>query len=206
MRYFSSARRTALDLILRYRFASHLRGKQLAIVGNAPTEVGLGRGKEIDSADLVVRFNNFSLAPEHIPDYGSRTDLWVTSLNKDLPFTPEAFTWVCCPLPLTSPKWLQRYTATSWTAWLKALRSGCVFSSKRGFERLIKDVPNPSTGLSFLHWITECMSEPVQFKLYGFSFFDPNQAHHYFDEDDRCGHEGDKEREHFERHLRSRSV
>jgi hypothetical protein len=189
-----SARRAA--------FESHLRGRQLAIVGNAPSEVGLGRGEEIDSADLVIRFNNFSVANEHVADYGTRTDVWVTSLCRDIPFKPDAFDWVCCPLPLTSLKWFRRYTATDRRAWFQALRFGCVFPVRRGFERLIQEVPNPSTGLSFLHWITGCMGEPAQFKLYGFSFFDPDLPHHYFDEDSRCGHEGDKEREHFNEMVR----
>jgi hypothetical protein len=66
---------------------------------------------------------------------------------------------------------------------------------------LIREVSNPSTGLSFLHWITECMGEPICYNLYGFSFFDPKQAHHYFDENNGCSHDGSEERKYFEQVL-----
>lgn len=49
----------------------------VAVVGNAPCEIGKKRGAEIDARGLVIRFNNFSEAPEVIPDYGGKTDVWV---------------------------------------------------------------------------------------------------------------------------------
>lgn len=54
-------------------------GTRLAVVGNAPCELGLGRGAEIDGHDIVVRFNRFSLADEHVPDYGRRLSVIVRS-------------------------------------------------------------------------------------------------------------------------------
>lgn len=49
----------------------------ICVVGNAPSEVGLGRGALIDGHALVVRFNNFSPDPKHWADYGRKTDIWV---------------------------------------------------------------------------------------------------------------------------------
>lgn len=49
----------------------------ICVVGNGPTEIGHGRGREIDEHDLVIRFNGFSTGPQHRPDYGEKTDIWV---------------------------------------------------------------------------------------------------------------------------------
>jgi hypothetical protein len=49
----------------------------ICVVGNAPSEVGLGRGPLIDSHALVIRFNNYPPDPKHWPDYGRKTDIWV---------------------------------------------------------------------------------------------------------------------------------
>lgn len=49
----------------------------IAIVGNAPSELGKKTGEQIDACDLVIRFNNFSVDPEFAPDYGTKTDVWV---------------------------------------------------------------------------------------------------------------------------------
>lgn len=49
----------------------------IAIVGNGPQELGRGRGVEIDSHDLVVRFNTYQTGFPQSHDYGMKTDLWV---------------------------------------------------------------------------------------------------------------------------------
>jgi Capsule polysaccharide biosynthesis protein len=49
----------------------------IAIVGNGPQELGRGRGAEIDSHKMVVRFNTYSTSFPQSHDYGGKTDLWV---------------------------------------------------------------------------------------------------------------------------------
>ena len=57
------------------KFENLIRGKTVAVVGNGPQEIGKGKGKEIDSHDIVIRFNNFNLDGFE-EDYGSKTDIW----------------------------------------------------------------------------------------------------------------------------------
>lgn len=51
--------------------------ESLAVVGNAASELGRGRGVVIDRHRNVVRFNHFSLAEEYVADYGRRTTIHV---------------------------------------------------------------------------------------------------------------------------------
>ena len=60
-------------------FRDYIRGKSIAIVGNASSEIGKGSGGEIDSYDVVIRFNNFSLEEQYNDDYGRRTDVWAVT-------------------------------------------------------------------------------------------------------------------------------
>ncbi len=59
-----------------------LKGKSVAIVGNGPSEIGTGRGAEIDSHDIVIRFNNY-VTEGFEADYGRKTDIWVRGSGGD---------------------------------------------------------------------------------------------------------------------------
>lgn len=60
-----------------------LEGKTIAVVGNGPSDVGKGLGKEIDAHDVVVRFNNYRIEGFE-RDYGSRIDVWVKCWADDV--------------------------------------------------------------------------------------------------------------------------
>jgi len=53
-----------------------LKNRTVAVVGNGPSEIGKGLGKEIDSHDVVIRFNNYSIEGFE-EDYGAKTNIWV---------------------------------------------------------------------------------------------------------------------------------
>ncbi|MBQ3387910.1 MAG: glycosyltransferase family 29 protein [Thermoguttaceae bacterium] len=63
--------------------AETLRGQSVAVVGNGPSEIGTGHGNRIDAYDKVIRLNNYRTAG-YETDYGSRTNIWVTSAGKDV--------------------------------------------------------------------------------------------------------------------------
>jgi hypothetical protein len=54
----------------------------IAVVGNAPSEIGIGRGTEIDGHDHVIRFNNY-LLEGYEADYGTRTTHWASNFYPD---------------------------------------------------------------------------------------------------------------------------
>ena len=58
------------------RLAEWLKGKRVVIVGPAPYLEGQGKGKEIDSYDVVIRINKgWQLAEKRPEEFGSRTDV-----------------------------------------------------------------------------------------------------------------------------------
>lgn len=62
-----------LRLSENHAFASLIAGKSVAIVG--PADVGLDNGQDIDSFDLVIRFNHRTELQLNPVQFGSRTDI-----------------------------------------------------------------------------------------------------------------------------------
>lgn len=60
------------------KLVEYLRDKRVAVVGPAPYLAGLGKGKLIDSYDIVVRVQTENSNPD---DFGSRTDIIQSCLN-----------------------------------------------------------------------------------------------------------------------------
>ena len=75
----------------------------LAIVGNASTEIGHGRGADIDAHACVVRFNVPLGKPEFEIDYGCRTDLFV--INQAVLNEPRTQDLHNCWIIITGPDW-----------------------------------------------------------------------------------------------------
>ena len=59
-------------------FINYIKDKTIAIVGNGPQEVGKNKAEEIDSHDIVIRFNMFKTG-EYEKDYGKKTSVWVVN-------------------------------------------------------------------------------------------------------------------------------
>jgi len=58
--------------------AAYLRGKTVAVVGNASSALEQENGEQIDAADVVVRLNAGVPGPEHYAALGRRTDVLQT--------------------------------------------------------------------------------------------------------------------------------
>lgn len=56
--------------------ANYLKGKNVAVVGNGPYEIGKNKGDEIDGLDVVYRFNDYSVDSNFEKDYGRKTTIW----------------------------------------------------------------------------------------------------------------------------------
>lgn len=57
------------------------KASTIAIVGNSPELLNNSHGKEIDSHDIIIRFNKFSITDELIKNIGSKTTLCVVDKN-----------------------------------------------------------------------------------------------------------------------------
>lgn len=62
--------------IRREKLAKLVKGKTIAVVGNGPSEIGRNLGQEIDTHDIVIRFNNYD-TKGYEKDYGRKTNIWV---------------------------------------------------------------------------------------------------------------------------------
>lgn len=171
--------------------ALHLGHSTISIVGNGPSEVGLSKGSDIDSADYIIRFNNFSLAPEHSPDYGKRFNVWATSCNRDVFPCVHPFKYMLVPIPIFDSTYKDRYLV-SHKLLLPHLNKLLVIPSAT-FKELNQYCDNPSTGLSLLFWLYSENGRNLDgIRIYGFSFFQ-SKYHHYFSQTGRCLHNGNDE-------------
>lgn len=75
-------------------FENAIKGKSIAVVGNGPQELGKGKGYEIDSHDIVIRFNNFNTNGFE-KDYGSKTDIFIRNASVELKDVDRQFNKIC---------------------------------------------------------------------------------------------------------------
>lgn len=53
--------------------------KNIKTIGNSPNQRGIKKGKEINSSNLVIRFNSYDTSLTRRADIGFKTDIWVKS-------------------------------------------------------------------------------------------------------------------------------
>ncbi|MGI5831636.1 MAG: glycosyltransferase family 29 protein [Thermoguttaceae bacterium] len=116
-------------------FAELLRGKTVAVVGNGPSEIGTGRGKKIDTYDKVIRFNNY-VTTGYETDYGSRTNIWITSTGQDVCHDRSYDNY---ELTVIGPN--------LWHAFLADEERANIFTTLRNTDRAATFDPEPQTEL-----------------------------------------------------------
>ncbi len=159
-----------------------ISNKSIAVVGNAPSEIGLKNGIEIDSHDIVIRFNNFSTEKKYSEDYGVKTNIWAVTPAIESLFFPENyydFDFILSPninLKISEEriKILYNYTILSGRfCYLKSI--GC---------RRMFNINVPSIGLYILFYLLENINKLGKVSLYGFSPLDAKrEVRHYFNDD-----------------------
>ncbi|MCZ6783852.1 MAG: hypothetical protein O7G30_11155, partial [Proteobacteria bacterium] len=115
------------------------------------------------------------------------------SFNRDIRFEGReaAGRKIICPYPLDRPWNLKRYRSTD-VKRLRAFQERVEFIPLEIFRELKSLERNPSSGLSIVFWIRQF--RPLRAEdLFGFSCFAPDVHHHYFDDDQRCAHNGPNE-------------
>jgi hypothetical protein len=158
---------------------------RIAVVGNGPSELGRGRGSEIDDHGTIIRLNNYRLGPEHTRDYGERCTHWATTLLADIDHRdPGAHDATYLVLPLLDARWWSRH-ARHYPPKPQVARAAALAQDGR-----LRQVPlgwyealgRASAGVTLLYWLYRERGWSLDgVSLYGFSHFSPSCPHHYWD-------------------------
>lgn len=158
-------------------------GKRVAVVGNGPYELGQGKGREIDSHDLVIRFGSCAQVDDkHQSDYGTRTDInvWGSILADGTPDWIQIFrkaTFVYVPHDVdTSP-----ITSKYQDALDHCLKNNQAVVAAMPGEFYTELVKGPiaeldigctiSSGARFLAYLKQIMGDSLTLgNIYGFAF------------------------------------
>ena len=157
--------------------------RSLAVVGNSPCEIGLGRGQIIDAHDLVARFNVFSTREEFAVDYGTKCNIHVRSLPEDE--DANEFSMVSDTILLSRADLI--YRNRDWKNVLQLACSGAKLSAfPTGFHQgLYKKLGGtPSSGIAFCALVKQERGALLRLSCFGFAFVDQIGAKrtsaHYF--------------------------
>lgn len=161
-----------------------VKGKRIAIVGNAGCELGLKKGPEIDSHDIVIRFNNYPC--KYIEDYGEKTNIWVRCANisvEDRDISPYQ-------LVIWEPDYLHMEVQHNHLDILEKEISQyperVMFIDnviKKGVQETSKSL-NPTTGCYLMWMLYQALGTFRDIDIYGFSFLydDGSYEGHYYDD------------------------
>jgi hypothetical protein len=160
-----------LDLATQRTTLPHLQeARSIAIVGNAPSLLHGARGREIDDADFVVRFNTFVLVPR---ETGARTSMHVITSNSPRQCSRAAASCI----------------AVSNTRWHDIIHPfphpNSFHLRNRGLARLLpdSDYAGPSSGLA-LSVFAAVVAPRARVRMYGIGHMGRHtspQRLHYFD-------------------------
>ena len=164
----------------------YLKGKIVAIVGNSNYEIGTGHGKEIDSHDVVVKFNNY---PDNfINDYGEQCNIWVRGFGKEgeiLDRDLKKYDYVILG-PLTAGAILPSFIKTWLYESIKKYPEKilCYDPSFRTNELPKYGIEMPTNGFLAIVYIKSIV--PIKnIKVYGFSFLNDEGKEdntHFYDD------------------------
>ena len=169
-------------------FKKTFEGKTVAVVGNGPSELGKQKGKEIDSHDLVVRFNNYQTAGFEI-DYGSKADIWIRGAGgDDLIDREEKFQLITWGADFDH--WFIRdqdleilYRQVS-----SGENVGDLDSHDQWSLRKASGIDIPTTGLAFIWALFQKFGNVDNVNFYGFNFcqetLDTYSTHYFPDRDE----------------------
>lgn len=166
-------------------FNEIVKGKNIAIVGNAGCELGQKKGKEIDGHDIVIRFNNYP--NDYSEDYGSKTDIWVRCANISVQDRPDISQY---KLVIWEPDyWHMDVQYDHLSILYKEITDfpeKIIYIDKHYKSELYakSSIMSPTTGCFILWMLYKACGTFQNIDLYGFSF--PYEAEqyqgHYYDE------------------------
>lgn len=169
----------------------YFQNKTIAIVGNSGCELGKNRKNEIDSHNVVIRFNNYPSGYEK--DYGQKTSVWVR----------------CSADEINDLRDLSQYDMVIWGYFdlenkpLKFNHLDILYRDLKLYPSKINYIPKrydlltknklgviPTMGAIMLCMINDIQKNLKNVDVYGFSFLsDKKDSSHYYD--DKCRIEKD---------------
>ena len=161
------------------KFLNFIKGKSIAIVGNSPVELGKGKGKSIDSYDIVIRFNNFTTNVDTVADYGEKTDVWaMTPALSNLNYRTNAYQ--CSYVMVAHPR--QHLMLEHAEHMYNQMILGNNFLLLDHYQiSMSTNIGRPSLGLSVVYFLLDYLKEIKGIGLFGFSMLDAKKKkRHYF--------------------------
>lgn len=160
----------------------------IAVVGNSPALLEQENGAEIDDHDIVIRFNNYQLAPKWIKSTGRKTTIWVHRNGYAWLWRRDREFFDLSILPGRAGFYR---TLNGQDLILDHSLRGqkCDFIPHSIYHRLLCDhaIGAPSMGLLCLNWLHQILEGLEQTSLYGFRMLDQSkfQTLQYFDQGHR---------------------
>ena len=170
----------------RLYFEKYCSEHSLSIVGNAPNELGKGRGGDVDNFDSVIRFNNYKITDEFAKDYGRKEGIWCIS---------PAFSTIVPRNSIANYDFVvtcnndNRYFDEK-RAIIRTLQAANVKFVVIDVEELLPliDIRTPTLGAVVLSYLQNVCGPLENNQIYGFSLLDNNVNNkHYFVGDPQDG-------------------
>ena len=147
----------------------------IAVVGNGPCQIGKKTGEEIDAHEYVYRFNNFKIEG-YEEDYGSKTTHWCWNGYDDVTIQYNY------PVYITTPILDDRFLYNVPDDHIPAFNKYVDLIKHKCYIQIIPYTlydMRLSAGANMVLWLR---SVGAEFDLYGFSNFNPELKHHYFED------------------------
>lgn len=194
---------------LNKNFESYIKGKKVAIVENG-TINNENAGKEIDSHDIVIRFNSFNSIEKFAQTHGTKTNVWSLNGNETSIDIENIDFYI-----VRQNCYLKNY-ACYIEKFNKYLDKGTnILYFPDNFWSEIRDdysVESPSGGLQMIYWVKSVNPDFNDKNCFGFAFKNKNSTHddfstHYYNgKKELNGHSFDKEKAAILKILRGQKV
>lgn len=167
-------------------FENAIKGKSIAVVGNGPQELGKGKGYEIDSHDIVIRFNNFNTNGFE-KDYGSKTDIFIRNASIELKDVDRQFNKICVWEPDFYHFIIPQYILDRLYAdiFKNKFQTTYLNYEMHNIPKIESDIKtNLTSGTLIIYFLFKINKISIN-DIYGFSFikndYDSNSYHYYPD-------------------------
>jgi Glycosyltransferase family 29 (sialyltransferase) len=198
-----------IDSTLSFMETLREKSRTIAIVGNSPCEVGLGRGRLIDSHDAVARFNTFSIEDRFAGDYGKKCNIHVRLPGREGDNASSLSTGLII-LNRADLIYRQRDWSNIMALWREGVNV-CAFPTNFHLPLFRELGGKPSSGIAFCALVKAMRGSLPRESCFGFSFIDQvgqnaTSAHYFRQARPSFQHRWNREKILFDRLIDSDSL